>query len=51
MKNDTEVKIHKCQSDEYNRNKNKVNINNLSNFQDWSDDDWEALEDEYNDDY
>ncbi len=50
MKND-EAKLHRCQSEEYNRNKNKVNINTISNFSNWSEEDWEELENEYNDDY
>lgn len=51
MKHDSEVKIHKCQSDEYNRNKNKVNIHTISNFTGWTEEDWEELEHEYNEDY
>lgn len=46
---DTESKMHKVSSEAYSRK--RLNINNISNTSQWSDDQWEEFEEMYNDDY
>ena len=42
-----EAKLHKVESEEYQRQRVNVNVNTLVNTSDWSEEDWEVFEDSF----
>lgn len=44
---DKESKLHKVSSDEYHRQ--RLNINTLMNTSDWSEEEWEEFEEQFED--